>query len=214
MAVKIRLSRKGRKKMPIYDIVVADVRAPRDGKFIEKIGQYNPNNTPASLNLRGDRALHWLMVGAQPTDTARKILSVEGIMYQKHLQVGVVKGAITQEAADEKFAAWLKSKEEARIARVAKLNDSKSAVKKAALDAERKKKEDAIAKKVDAEKAIIAAAEAEANAAAALKAEAEAPAEVEATEEVVAEAPATEDAAPADAAPAEAAPASEEEPKA
>jgi small subunit ribosomal protein S16 len=217
MAVKIRLSRKGRKKMPIYDIVVADVRAPRDGKFIEKIGQYNPNNTPASLNLRGDRALHWLMVGAQPTDTARKILSVEGIMYQKHLQVGVVKGAITQEVADEKFTAWLKAKEEARIARVAKLNDSKSAVKKAALDAERKKKEGVLAKKEQAEQAIIAAAEANAKAMAAATAEAakEVAAEVEGVvEEVVAEAEGAIEKIAEVIAPSEEAPASEEEPKA
>ncbi len=160
MSVKIRLSRQGRKKQAIYDIVVADARSPRDGKFIEKIGQYNPNSTPAGVNLKNERALYWLMVGAEPTDTTRKILSVKGVMLQKHLQVGVIKGAITQEAADEKFNAWLNEKETTRDNKLAKLNSVKSAGKQAALEAERKKKEDTIAKKVKAEQDLIAAAEA------------------------------------------------------
>jgi small subunit ribosomal protein S16 len=198
MAVKIRLSRKGRRKMPIYDIVVADARAPRDGKFIEKIGQYNPNSTPAGLILRGDRALHWLMVGAQPTDTTRKILSVEGVMFQKHLQVGVVKGAITQEEADAKFEAWKQQKEDARVAKLAKLSDSKAATKKAALDAERKKKEEVFAKKAEAEQALIAAAEAEeaAKVAAETATEEVVAEETAAVEEVAAEAEASTDTAP------------------
>jgi small subunit ribosomal protein S16 len=162
MAVKIRLARHGRKKRAIYDIVVADARAPRDGKFIEKLGQYNPNVTPAGLTLDNARALHWLMVGALPTDTTRKILSVEGLMYQKHLQVGVVKGAISQEEADKKHDAWIAAKSKSREERVAKLNSGKADVKNAALAAETKKKEAVIAKKVEAEQAIIAAAEAEA----------------------------------------------------
>jgi ribosomal protein S16 len=91
MAVKIRLARRGRNKMPIYDIVVADARAPRDGRFIEKLGQYNPHATPAIVTLKNDRALYWLQVGAQPTDTTRKILSVNGVMFKKHLQIGVDK---------------------------------------------------------------------------------------------------------------------------
>jgi small subunit ribosomal protein S16 len=161
MAVKIRLSRHGRKKRAIYDIVVADARAPRDGKFIEKLGQYNPNVTPAGLTLNNERALHWLMVGALPTDTTRKILSVEGLMYQKHLQVGVVKGAIKQEDADKKHAAWLEAKAKSRDERLVKLNSGKSDLKNAALAAETKKKEAVLAKKAEAEQALIAAAEAE-----------------------------------------------------
>ena len=96
MAVKIRLSRRGRKKLAIYDIVIADARAPRDGSFIEKIGSYNPNTDPSTVVLKSDRAVDWLMKGAQPTDTARSILSHEGVMLKKHLQVGVIKGAISQ----------------------------------------------------------------------------------------------------------------------
>lgn len=175
MAVKIRLARHGRKKRAIYDIVVADARAPRDGKFIEKIGQYNPNSTPAGIDLKSERALHWLMTGAQPTDTTRKILSVKGIMFQKHLQVGVLKGAISQEDADSKFNSWLEEKAKAREAKLAIHSNAKEATKKAALEAERKKKEDIEAKKKEAEAALIAAAEAEAKAA------------EEVTEEVVAE---------------------------
>ncbi|MCL4141825.1 UNVERIFIED_CONTAM: hypothetical protein GTU68_061731 [Idotea baltica] len=150
MAVKIRLARHGRKKRAIYDIVVADARSPRDGKFIEKLGQYNPNVTPAGLVLNNERALHWLMVGALPTDTTRKILSVEGLMYQKHLQVGVVKGAISQEDADKKHEAWVEAKTKSREERIAKLVS------------ETKKKEGVLAKKAEAEQALIAAAEAEA----------------------------------------------------
>ncbi len=92
--------------MAIYDIIVAESRSPRDGKYIEKIGSYNPNNDPAKIVLDANRAVYWLMVGAQPTDTTRSIFSHEGIMLKKHLQVGVVKGAISQETADEKFTAW------------------------------------------------------------------------------------------------------------
>jgi small subunit ribosomal protein S16 len=158
MAVKIRLARRGRKKMPIYDIVVADARSPRDGKFIEKIGQYNPHATPAILSLKSDRALYWLQVGAQPTDTTRKILSVNGVMIKKHLQIGVDKGAITQEQADEKFATWVSAKEEARAIKISKLNSSKEAIKSAAFEAERKKKEDKAAAIKKAEEDLIAAA--------------------------------------------------------
>jgi small subunit ribosomal protein S16 len=111
MAVKIRLQRKGRKKAPFYHIVVADARAPRDGRFIEKIGTYNPLTVPASISLQNDRAFHWVMVGAQPTDTVTAILRFKGVMYQKHLQLGVNKGAITQEQADTKLAAWMDEKE-------------------------------------------------------------------------------------------------------
>lgn len=189
MAVKIRLARHGRKKRAIYDIVVADARSPRDGKFIEKLGQYNPNVTPAGLVLNNERALHWLMVGALPTDTTRKILSVEGLMYQKHLQVGVVKGAISQEEADAKHAAWVEAKSKAREERIAKLVSGKADIKKAALAAETKKKESILAKRAEAEQALIAAAEAE-EAAKLAAAAPEAAEEAAATEEApAAEAP-------------------------
>lgn len=106
MAVKIRLARCGRKHLAEYDIVVANARSPRDGRFVERLGHYNPNRTPSIVKLDEDRALQWLFYGAQPTDTVRGILSKQGIMFKKHLQVGVRKGAITQEEADRKFIIW------------------------------------------------------------------------------------------------------------
>lgn len=111
MAVKIRLQRRGRKKKPFYHIVVADERAPRDGRFIEKIGTYNPMTKPATIDLDRDKAFDWLMKGAQPTDTARAILRFKGVLYKKHLQRGVAKGAITQEQAEEMYAQWITDKE-------------------------------------------------------------------------------------------------------
>ena len=110
MATKIRLQRHGRKKRAFFHIVVADSRAPRDGRFIEKLGSYNPITNPATIELNVDRAAQWLLNGAQPTDTAAAILSYKGAAYKKHLQVGVNKGAITQEEADKRFAAWLEEK--------------------------------------------------------------------------------------------------------
>jgi len=104
MAVKIRLARRGRKKLATYDVVVADARAPRDGRFIEKIGTYNPLTVPATINLNDDKAFEWLMNGAQPTDTLKTVLSDRGIMLRKHLQIGVIKGALTQEQADSKLS--------------------------------------------------------------------------------------------------------------
>ena len=157
MAVKIRLARRGRKKAPIYDIVVADARAPRDGKFIEKLGQYNPQSTPAGISLKDDRAVYWLMVGAEPTDTTRKILSVRGVMLKKHLQVGVAKGAITQETADARYDAWSKEKDDKRESKIATLTAGKDATKKAAFDAEKKKRAD-----MEAAQQKLAVAEAEA----------------------------------------------------
>ncbi len=141
MAVKIRLARRGRKKLAIYDIIAADSRSPRDGKFIEKLGQYNPNSAPATITLKEDRALYWLMVGAQPTDTAKKILSVKGVMMKKHLQTGVEKGAVTQEVADARYEEWLSSKVAKRTARVNELSKAKGSVKVAALESEKKKNE-------------------------------------------------------------------------
>jgi small subunit ribosomal protein S16 len=196
MAVKIRLARRGRNKMPIYDIVVADARAPRDGRFIEKLGQYNPHATPAIVTLKNDRALYWLQVGAQPTDTTRKILSVNGVMFKKHLQIGVDKGAITQEQADAKFETWSKAKEEIRSQKIAKLNSSKEATRSAAFDAERKKKEDKVAAIAKAEADLIAAS------APVVEEEAvEAVAEETAVEEVEAETPAVEEAPVVEVAP-------------
>lgn len=111
MPVKIRLSRHGRKRAPFYHIVVADSRAPRDGRFIERIGSYNPTTDPATIELNFDRALDWLQKGAQPTDTTRAILSYKGVMMKKHLLEGVKKGALTPEQVEEKFEAWVKEKE-------------------------------------------------------------------------------------------------------
>ena len=111
MAVKIRLARHGKKGAPFYHIVAADSRAPRDGKFIEKLGTYNPNTNPATIDLKFDRALDWLQKGAQPTETCRRILSYKGVLLKKHLNRGVQKGALTQEQADAKFNAWVAEKE-------------------------------------------------------------------------------------------------------
>ncbi|TDG94971.1 30S ribosomal protein S16 [Cardinium endosymbiont of Culicoides punctatus] len=110
MAVKIRLARRGRRHFAEYDIVVADSRSPRDGRFIKKIGNYNPNTSPSTVKLDEESALKWLFQGAQPTDTVKNILSNQGIMLKKHLQIGVIKGAITQEEADKKFLAWKEAK--------------------------------------------------------------------------------------------------------
>jgi small subunit ribosomal protein S16 len=117
MPVKIRLQRRGRKKQPFYHIVVADSRAPRDGRFIEKLGTYNPMTKPATIEIDRERAFEWLMNGAQPTDTARAILRFKGVLYRKHLQRGVQKGALTQEQADAKLQAWIEEKEERIAAR-------------------------------------------------------------------------------------------------
>ncbi|WP_092172769.1 30S ribosomal protein S16 [Cyclobacterium xiamenense] len=168
MALKIRLARRGRRKMAIYDVVIADARAPRDGRFIEKIGSYNPNTDPATITINNDRALKWLMNGAQPTDTVKAMLSYRGVMLKKHLQIGVVKGAITQEQADEKFQAWLDSKEKSIASKVDKIQSARDSAKKAALEAEAAKNQarlDAIKKREEEAIAAVAAAEAEAKAA-------------------------------------------------
>lgn len=112
MPTKIRLQRFGKKGQPFYRIVVADSRAPRDGKFIELLGTYNPLTKPASISLNEDRALYWLEVGAKPTDTARAILSYKGILLKLHLKKGIKKGALSQEEADRRFQVWLKEKEQ------------------------------------------------------------------------------------------------------
>ncbi|MBQ2123545.1 MAG: 30S ribosomal protein S16 [Bacteroidaceae bacterium] len=172
MATKIRLQRHGRKGYAFYSIVIADVRAPRDGKFTEKVGTYNPNTNPDTVDLNFERALHWLVCGAQPTDTVRIILSAEGVYLMKHLKGGVRKGAFDEAAAQAKFEAWKQEK----AAKAAKAADKTAAEKKAAaaarLEAE-KEVNKKIAEKVAEKKAAAAAA----------KAAEEAPAAEEATEE-------------------------------
>ncbi len=159
--VKIRLARRGRKKLAMYDVVVADARAPRDGRFIEKLGTYNPLTVPAKIDIKNDRAFHWLMQGAQPSDTVKTMLAHRGIMLRKHLQIGVVKGALTQEQADSKLNEWIQSKESKTLATSDKLNQSKQAQAKARKEAETKIKEaraEAIRKKAEIAAAPPAAA--------------------------------------------------------
>ena len=176
MATKIRLQRHGRKNYAFYPIVIADSRAPRDGKYIERIGSYNPNTNPATITLNFERALYWVNVGAQPTDTVRTILSNEGVLLMKHLQGGVKKGAFDEAEAQRSFDAWKAKKQQSVDALKADMADKRQLAAKARLEAEEaanKAKAEAVAKK----KAEAAAAKAEAEAAAAVPAEeAEAPA--------------------------------------
>jgi small subunit ribosomal protein S16 len=163
MAVRIRLARRGRKKRAIYDVVVADARAPRDGKFIEKLGSFNPNSNPPLIDINVDRALNWVMNGAQPSETTKKLLSVKGVMLKKHLQVGVNKGAITQEVADAKFGAWLTEKENATLSAADLAAKTKAADQKAKLEAEAKvnaARAEEIAKKLIVVEEVEAVAEA------------------------------------------------------
>jgi len=141
MAVKIRLARRGRKKLARYDVVIADARAPRDGRFIEKIGTYNPLTVPATIELNEEKAFTWLMNGAQPTDTVQAMLSYRGIMLRKHLQIGVIKGALTQEEADRRVAEWKEAKQAKIQGRVDKLAEDKGSRAKARKEAETKIKE-------------------------------------------------------------------------
>ena len=174
MATKIRLQRGGRKGYAFYSIVIADARAPRDGRFTEKIGSYNPNTNPATVDLNFDRALYWVEVGAQPTDTVRNILSREGVYLMKHLKGGIAKGAFDEAAAQRKFDAWKADKQKG-LEKVAEAEKkAKVEAAKKALEAEKQVNE-AIAKKVAEKKAAAAAAAAEA--AAEAPAAEEAPAE-------------------------------------
>ena len=185
MATKIRLQRGGRKSYAFYRIVVADSRAPRDGKFIEKIGTYNPNTNPATVDLNFDRALYWVETGAQPTDTTRNILKGEGVYMMKHLRGGVKKGAFDEAAAQTKFNAWKENKQKGLDA----IRENEDKAKKEAVAKElkaEKEKNEAIAKKVAEKKAAEAAAKAEAEAA-------------KAAEAAEAEQPAADNAAPAEA---------------
>ena len=161
MPARIRLQRHGKKNQPFYHIVVADGRAPRDGKFVEKIGTYNPMTNPAQIVLDTDRAVTWLKNGAQPSDTARRILSYKGVLLKRHLQIGVEKGAISQEQADVKFNQWLQEKENKIANKRSSIENEARSNKKARLEAEQKANE--------AKAAVVAAK----------KAAAEAPAETE-----------------------------------
>lgn len=141
MPARIRLQRHGKKNQPFYHIVVADGRAPRDGKFVEKIGTYNPMTNPAQIVLDTDRAVTWLKNGAQPSDTARRILSYKGVLLKRHLQIGVEKGAISQEQADVKFNQWLQEKENKIANKRSSIENEARSNKKARLEAEQKANE-------------------------------------------------------------------------
>ncbi|MCX6248876.1 MAG: 30S ribosomal protein S16 [Bacteroidetes bacterium] len=207
MPAKIRLQRKGKKGQPFYHIVIADGRAPREGRFIERIGTYNPLTKPAEIDLNFDKAIDWMQKGAQPTDTVKAILSYKGVLYKFHLLQGVKKGAMTPEQAEEKFQAWAAEKQAKIVSKIRenelkakdskkeqldneiKLNEAKAALvaKKLAkvAEAEAEARKEAIAE-------LQAKADAEVEAAAKMKAAAHAAEEpeAEAKEEVVAEAPA------------------------
>jgi len=203
MPVKIRLQRHGKKGKPFYWIVAADARSKRDGKFLEKLGIYNPNTNPATIDLDVDGAVKWLGNGAQPSDTAKRLLSYKGALLKHHLLGGLRKGALTEEQVEEKFNAWVAEKDAAVAAKISGLTQEQEAEKAKALAAEKAVNEkrvadaqaleaEAAAEVAAAEAAEVAAAEVAATDAAAEEAAAE---EAPATEEVVAEeAPATEEA--------------------
>lgn len=189
MPAKIRLQRFGKKGYAYYHIVVADVRAPRDGKFIERIGSYNPNTNPATIEIDKEKAMEWLRKGAQPTDTTRAILSYQGVLYKYHLQRGVSKGMVTQEAADSKYSAW-EAEKQAKIGnKVSTLSDAKREDAKKRFADEAKVREN----KAKAIQDKLAADTAEAEAANAPQAE------VEADNTPQAEAPAVEETGEAEA---------------
>jgi small subunit ribosomal protein S16 len=141
MPVRIRLQRHGKKGKPFYWVVAADSRSKRDGKFLEKLGIYNPNTNPATVEIDVDSAVKWLQNGAQPTDTARTLLSRKGALLKHHLVKGVAKGALTEEQVEERFAAWLAEKDAANTAEISALNKEKEAAKAKALEAEKEANE-------------------------------------------------------------------------
>ncbi|MEJ2584129.1 MAG: 30S ribosomal protein S16 [Robiginitalea sp.] len=203
MPVRIRLQRHGKKGKPFYWIVAADGRAKRDGRFLEKLGTYNPNTNPASIDLSVEDAVRWLENGAQPSETARRILSYKGVLMKHHLNAGVRKGALTEEEAEKKFQAWMDEKEQKISQKAEGLEKAKAEARAKALEAEKEaneKRAQAAAEEEAAEEATEAAAEGEAPAAEATEApvaeaEAEAPAaeaEAEAPEAAAEEAPAEE----------------------
>ena len=163
MATKIRLQRRGKKGRPYYHIVIADGRAPRDGRFVEKIGVYNPVANPAEVDLNFERAIYWLQSGAQPTDTVRSIFSFKGVLYKNHLLNGVKKGALTEEQAEARFQSWLNEKEDKYRNKAKEILLTGKEDKKKQLEAERKVKEareKELAKKRAAELGKVAEAEA------------------------------------------------------
>ncbi|MFM7016199.1 MAG: 30S ribosomal protein S16 [Bacteroidota bacterium] len=181
MPAKIRLQRHGKKGRPFFHIVVADSRAPRDGRFIERIGSYNPISNPATIDLNFEKATEWVMNGAQPTDTTRAILSYKGVLYRVHLNKGVKKGALTQEQADAKFNAWMEANTNKIEGKKSRLASEKSKDNSARLAAETKANEARLeARKRKEAEALLAAQPAEESA--------EAPAEDASSEEAPAEA--------------------------
>ena len=184
MATKIRLARHGKKGKPFYHIVTADSRAKRDGRYIERIGSYNPNTNPAIIDVNFERALYWVSVGAQPSDTVRAMLSYRGVLYKNHLLNGVKKGALTEVQAEEKFNKWLEQKEGKIEAKKSSLVEAETKASEEMLAAEREKS--------DARATALAAVAAEAEAA---EAATEEPAAEAATEEPAAEAATEEPAA-------------------
>lgn len=209
MATKIRLQRHGKKGKAFFHLVIADSRAPRDGKFIEKVGVYNPNTNPATIDIEFERALHWVQVGAEPTDTVRAILSYKGVLYKNHLLNGVKKGALTAEQVEERFNKWVDEK-------AGKIDKKKDNLSKSA------EKEKADRLKAEADVAAARAKDIEAKnnpveeveEAPAVEAAAEETTEAAVEETVAEEAPATEEAPAVEEAPAAEEASSEEEPKA
>ena len=211
MATKIRLARHGKKGKPFYHIVIADSRAKRDGRYIERIGSYDPNKNPAIIDINFDRALYWVGVGAQPTDTVRGMLSYRGVLYKNHLLKGIAKGALTEAQAEDKFNKWLDEKESKIESKISSLENAEQKAIADALNVEKEKSAARAKAILEAEAVQIAKAEAEeASATEETPVTEEAPAKEETPAE---EAPA-EEASKAEEAPAEQAPAKEEAPKA
>ena len=209
MATKIRLARHGKKGKPFYHIVIADSRAKRDGRYIERIGSYDPNKNPAIIDIDFERALHWVGVGAQPTDTVRAMLAYRGVLYKNHLLKGVKKGALTEAQVEERFNAWIAEKENKIESKISNLEKAQEKAKSDALAAE-KAKNDSRAKAIaEAEAAALVAATEEAPAATE-----EEPAATEEAPAATEEAPAASEEAPAasEEAPAETEEAPAEEP--
>ena len=210
MATRLRLQRHGKKGKPFYHVVAADARAPRDGRFIEKVGTYNPNTNPATIEVKHDRALYWLQVGAEMSDTVRALMKYKGVVYHNHLLNGVKKGAFTEEEAQKRFEKWMADKNAKVQSKIDALTSASDKEKAARLKAEQ---EVNAAREAAQQAAENAAAEAEAAAAAEAAGEAAGEAAAEAGEEAPAaeaaaeEAPAAE--AAAEEAPAEEAPAAE-----
>ncbi|WP_222983088.1 30S ribosomal protein S16 [Flagellimonas meishanensis] len=193
MPVKIRLQRHGKKGKPFFWVVAADSRAKRDGKFLEKLGIYNPNTNPATIDINVDNSVKWLQHGAQPTDTARAILSYKGVLLKHHLLGGVAKGALTEEQVEEKFNAWLEEKEKAIQAKKDGLGKAEADARAKALEAEKEANEKRAAAAVEVEEEVAEEAAETTEAVAEEAPVAEEPAK-ETAEEAVAEAPAEEEA--------------------